>query len=491
MMNIDLSELDIESRNLVAGQWIGAADGRTFAVADPATDREIAQVPLCGAAETRQAVEAAARAWPDWRSRTAAERGSLLAALADLMMRHRERLARLMTLEQGKPITESRGEIAYAASFLDWAAEEGRRLYGETIPASHRQKRILVLRQSIGVVAAITPWNFPSAMITRKLGPALACGNTCVVKPAEQTPLSALALGDLAMQAGFPPGVINVITGDPHAIGREIFGNTAVRKVSFTGSTEVGRILMRQAADHVVRLSLELGGHAPFIVFEDADIDAAVAGAMASKFRNSGQTCVCANRFFVHESAYEKFAAGLARAMASLRVGCGFDENVQIGPLIDDDAVAKVTSHVSDALAHGATVRTGGDLAAAGPGYAKRFFAPTLIDGLTADMRICREETFGPVAPLRAFTGEEEAIALANDSPYGLAAYFYTRDASRLMRVAEALEYGIVGANDGMPSTAQAPFGGVKQSGFGREGGRHVMHEYSNVKYVSWGLGGA
>lgn len=491
MMNIDLSELDIESRNLVAGQWIGAADGRTFAVADPATDREIAQVPLCGAAETRQAVEAAARAWPDWRSRTAAERGSLLAALADLMMRHRERLARLMTLEQGKPITESRGEIAYAASFLDWAAEEGRRLYGETIPASHRQKRILVLRQSIGVVAAITPWNFPSAMITRKLGPALACGNTCVVKPAEQTPLSALALGDLAMQAGFPPGVINVITGDPHAIGREIFSNTAVRKVSFTGSTEVGRILMRQAADHVVRLSLELGGHAPFIVFEDADIDAAVAGAMASKFRNSGQTCVCANRFFVHESAYEKFAAGLARAMASLRVGCGFDENVQIGPLIDDDAVAKVTSHVSDALAHGATVRTGGGLAAVGSGYAKRFFAPTLIDGLTGDMRICREETFGPVAPLRAFTGEEEAIALANDSPYGLAAYFYTRDASRLMRVAEALEYGIVGANDGMPSTAQAPFGGVKQSGFGREGGRHVMHEYSNVKYVSWGLGGA
>lgn len=491
MMNIDLSELDIESRNLVAGQWIGAADGRTFAVADPATDREIAQVPLCGAAETRQAVEAAARAWPDWRSRTAAERGSLLAALADLMMRHRERLARLMTLEQGKPITESRGEIAYAASFLDWAAEEGRRLYGETIPASHRQKRILVLRQSIGVVAAITPWNFPSAMITRKLGPALACGNTFIVKPAEQTPLSAIALGELAQQAGLPPGVINIITGDPRAIGGEIFGNTAVRKVSFTGSTEVGKVLMRQAADHVVRLSLELGGHAPFIVFEDADIDAAVAGAMASKFRNSGQTCVCANRFFVHESAYEKFAAGLARAMASLRVGCGFDENVQIGPLIDDDAVAKVTSHVSDALAHGATVRTGGDLAAAGPGYAKRFFAPTLIDGLTADMRICREETFGPVAPLRAFTGEEEAIALANDSPYGLAAYFYTRDASRLMRVAEALEYGIVGANDGMPSTAQAPFGGVKQSGFGREGGRHVMHEYSNVKYVSWGLGGA
>lgn len=485
------NDLKIESRNLIGGQWVGAADGGAFPVTDPATDRVVAQVPLCGAAETRQAIEAAQAAGPDWRSRTAAERGDLLRALADLMLRDRERLARLMTLEQGKPISESRGEIAYAASFLSWAAEEGKRLYGETIPAGHRDKRILILRQSIGVVAAITPWNFPSAMITRKLGPALACGNTFIVKPAEQTPLSAIALGELAQQAGLPPGVINIITGDPRAIGGEIFGNTAVRKVSFTGSTEVGKVLMRQAADHVVRLSLELGGHAPFIVFEDADIDAAVAGAMASKFRNTGQTCVCANRFFVHESVYGKFAAGLARAMASLRVGAGFDESVQIGPLIDDDAVAKVQSHVSDALDRGAKVRTGGNLVSVGAGFANRFFAPTLIDGLSADMRIGREETFGPVAPLRAFTSDDEAIALANDSPYGLAAYFYTRDASRLMRVAEALEYGIVGANDGLPSIAQAPFGGVKQSGFGREGGRHVMHEYTSVKYISWGLGPA
>ncbi len=485
------NDFRIETRNLLGGQWVGAADGRTFPVTDPATDREIARVPLCGAAETRQAVEAAARAWPDWRRLTAGERGDLLRALADLMMRDRPRLAHLMTLEQGKPITESRGEIAYAASFLYWAAEEGKRLYGETIPAGHRDKRILVLRQPIGVVAAITPWNFPSAMITRKLGPALACGNTFIVKPAEQTPLSAIALGELALEAGLPPGVISIITGDPKAIGGEIFSNSAVRKVSFTGSTEVGKILMKQAADHVVRLSLELGGHAPFIVFEDADIDAAVAGAMASKFRNTGQTCVCANRFFVHESVYEKFAAGLSHAMAALRVGAGFDESVHIGPLIDDDAVAKVKSHVSDALDRGAALRTGGQLVSVGPGFADRFFAPTLIDGLTGEMRISSEETFGPVAPLRAFTSDEEAIALANDSPFGLAAYFYTRDAGRLMRVAEALEYGIVGANDGLPSTAQAPFGGVKQSGFGREGGRHVMHEYTNIKYVSWGLVGA
>jgi len=485
------ADLKIESRNLIGGQWVGAADGRAFPVTDPATDRIIAHVPLCGAAEMRQAIDAAARAWPEWRSRTAQERGDLLRALAAVMMRDQQRLAHLMTLEQGKPITESRGEIAYAASFLDWAAEEGKRLYGETIPASHRDKRILILRQSIGVVAAITPWNFPSAMITRKLGPALACGNTFIVKPAEQTPLSAIALGELAIQAGFPPGVINIITGDPQAIAGEIFSNATVRKVSFTGSTEVGRILMRQAADHVVRLSLELGGHAPFIVFEDANIDAAVAGAMASKFRNTGQTCVCANRFFVHESVYEKFAAGFSRAMAALRIGAGFDENIHIGPLIDDDAVAKVQGHVSDALDRGAKVRTGGDLVSVGAGYANRFFAPTLIDGFTGDMRLSNEETFGPVAPLRAFTSEDEAIALANDSPYGLAAYFYTRDASRLMRVAEALEYGIVGANDGMPSTAQAPFGGVKQSGFGREGGRHVMHEYTSVKYISWGLGNA
>ncbi len=487
---MDVSGLRIEQRNLINGQWVSAADGRTFPVTDPATDREIAQVPQCGTGETRQAIEAAHRALPEWRSRTAEDRGTILRNLGDLMMRDRERLAHLMTLEQGKPINESRGEIAYAASFIYWAAEEGKRLYGETIPAGRPDKRILILRQPIGVVAAITPWNFPSAMITRKLGPALACGNTFIVKPAEQTPLSAIALGGLAIEAGVPAGVLNIITGDPKAIAGELFANLAVRKVSFTGSTEVGKILMRQAADHVVRLSLELGGHAPFIVFEDADLDAAVAGAMASKLRNSGQTCVCANRFFVHESVYEKFAVRLAAAMSVLKVGCGFDDGVQIGPLIDDHAVAKVQSHVSDAVARGARVRVGGELADMGKGYSRRFFLPTLIDGWTPEMRIGQEETFGPVAPLRAFTCDEEVVAMANDSSYGLAAYFYTRDASRLMRVAEALEYGIVGANDGLPSIAQAPFGGVKQSGFGREGGRHVMHEYTSVKYISWSLGG-
>ena len=487
---MDITNLHIEQRNLIGGQWSRAVGGGAFAVTDPATDREIAQVPCCGSDETRHAIEAAQRALPEWRSRTAEDRGTILRQLGDLMMRDRERLARLMTLEQGKPLNESRGEIAYAASFIYWAAEEGKRLYGETIPAGHPDKRILVLRQPIGVVAAITPWNFPSAMITRKLGPAMACGNTFIVKPAEQTPLSAIALGELAIEAGVPAGVFNIITGDPQAIGGELFANPAVRKVSFTGSTEVGKILMKQAADHVVRLSLELGGHAPFIVFEDADLDAAVAGAMASKLRNSGQTCVCANRFFVHESVYEDFAGRLAAAMGVLKVGCGFDDGVQIGPLIDDDAVIKVQSHVGDAVTRGARIRAGGNLAEMGKGYTRRFFAPTLIDGLTPEMLISHEETFGPVAPLCAFKSDEEAIRLANDTPFGLAAYFYTRNARRLMRVAEALEYGIIGANDGVPSIAQAPFGGIKQSGFGREGGHHVMHEYTSVKYVSWGLGG-
>ncbi len=487
---MNVGNLHIQTRNLVNGQWTNASGGGTLAVTDPATDQEICRVPMAGGAETRQAIDAAQAALPEWRHRTAEDRGSILRKFGDLMMRDRERLAHLMTLEQGKPLNESRGEISYAASFMFWAAEEGKRLYGETIPAGSPDKRILVLRQPIGVVAAITPWNFPSAMITRKLGPALACGNTLIIKPAEQTPLSALALGELSIEAGVPAGVFNIITGDPKAIGGELFANTAVRKVSFTGSTEVGKILMRQAADHVVRLSLELGGHAPFIVFEDADIDAAVAGAIASKLRNSGQTCVCANRFFVHESVYEAFTSRLAAAMSSLKVGYGFDDGVQVGPLIDDDAIAKVQSHVSDAVAHGAKIRAGGGLTELGNGYSKRFFTPTLIDGFTSEMQISHDETFGPVAPLRSFASDEEVIRLANDTPYGLAAYFYTRDASRLMRVAEALEYGIIGANDGAPSTAQAPFGGVKQSGFGREGGHHVMHEYCSVKYVSWGLGG-
>jgi succinate-semialdehyde dehydrogenase/glutarate-semialdehyde dehydrogenase len=392
-----------------------------------------------------------------------------------------------MTREQGKPLAESRTEIAYAASFFDWAAEEGRRVYGETIPAAHPDKRILVLRQPVGVCAAITPWNFPQAMITRKLGPALAAGCTMVVKPAEQTPLSALALGELCVQAGVPPGVVNFVTGAPEPIGAALLQSPLLRKLSFTGSTEVGRVLMRGAAQNLVRLSLELGGHAPFLVFADADLDRAVQGLMGSKFRNAGQTCVCANRVLVHESVAEAFAARLSQAVAGLRVGRGDEPGTQVGPLIDDAALQKVERHVADARQKGARVRTGGRRQAV-PGCADRFFQPTVLDGVTPEMLVCREETFGPVCPLLTFHGDEEAIAMANATPYGLAGYFYTRDASRLVRVAEALECGIVGANDGMPATAQAPFGGVKHSGFGREGGRHGMHEYLDVKFVSIGL---
>lgn len=402
-------------------------------------------------------------------------------------MRDQERLALLMTREQGKPLAESRVEIAYAASFIEWAAEEAKRVEGEIIPASKTGKRILVLRQPVGVTAAITPWNFPAAMITRKLGPALATGCTMVVKPAESTPLSALALGELALEAGIPAGVFNIVTGDAEAIGKELLENETVRALSFTGSTEVGKILMRQAAHHVTRLSLELGGHAPFIVFDDADLEAAVEGAMASKFRNMGQTCICANRFLVQEGIYDDFVTALERATARLRVGNGAEEGVQVGPLIDDEAVAKVERHVEDALAHGAKLRLGGERRRI-DGLADRFYAPTILENCTPEMLVSREETFGPVAPVRRFRHEQEAIEAANDSPYGLAAYFYTRDASRLMRVAEALEYGVVGANDGAPSTAQAPFGGVKQSGFGREGGRYAMDEYLSIKYVSWGV---
>ncbi|MCA9675669.1 MAG: NAD-dependent succinate-semialdehyde dehydrogenase, partial [Myxococcales bacterium] len=412
-----------------------------------------------------------------------------LRRLAELMLERADALATLMTREQGKPLAEARGEIAYAASFIEWAAEEAKRIYGETVPASHPDKRILVLRQPVGVTACITPWNFPAAMITRKLGPALAAGCTMVVKPAAQTPLSALALGELAIEAGIPAGVVNIVTGDARAIGGAIFDAPVVRKVSFTGSTEVGQQLMVQAAQHVTRLSLELGGHAPFLVFDDADLDAAVRGAMATKFRNSGQTCICANRFFVQAGVHDAFVARLSAAVADLRLGHGLDDDVTVGPLIDDAAMAKVADHVDDARRKGARLVIGGAAATPRPGLTARFFQPTILDGFTDQMKVCHEETFGPVAPVRRFTTEDEAIALANASPFGLAAYFYTRDASRLMRVAERLEYGIVGANDGAPSTAQAPFGGVKASGFGREGGRYVMHEYLDIKYVSWGLG--
>lgn len=473
--------------NYVDGAWAEATGGERFAVTNPANDEVLARVPNGARADAARAIEAAARALPAWRARTAADRGVVLRRIHDLMMANQERLAQLITAEMGKPIAESRGEVAYAAAFMEWAAEEGRRIYGETIPASVPNKRLLVLRQPVGVTAAITPWNFPIAMITRKVGPALGAGCTSVVKPAEQTPLSALAFAALAHEAGLPPGVLNVITGDPASIGNELLENFAVRKLSFTGSTEVGRILMAQAARNITRLSLELGGHAPFLVFDDADLDAAVAGAMATKFRNSGQTCVCANRIYVQEGVHDAFVAKLAEAMNGLQVGPGWQEGVQVGPLIDDGALEKVESHVDDARTRGAQVALGGGRVDV-DGMAARFFAPTLLRDVAPDMRVMTEETFGPVAPVVKFRDEKHAIEMANDTEYGLAAYFYTRDASRLMRVAEALEYGIVGANDGLPSVPQAPFGGVKTSGLGREGGKYVMDEYLELKYVSWGL---
>lgn len=478
----------IQTHNLIDGQLVSAATGATFAVLDPATDEHIANVPHGDAAHAEAAIAAAKGALPAWRALTAIERSKPLHRLAALMLAERERLAHLMTLEQGKPLAEARGEINYAASFIDWAAQEGRRVYGETIPASRVDQRILVLRQAVGVVAAITPWNFPAAMITRKLGPALAAGCTMVIKPAEQTPLSALALGELALKAGIPAGVLNIITGEPAAIGGAIFADPAVRKVSFTGSTEVGQKLMVAAARNVVRLSLELGGHAPFIVFDDADLDAAVQGAIAAKFRNAGQTCICPNRFYIQDGIYDAFVAKLCGALAGLRLGSGFDEGVSVGPLIDDAAVEKVRGHIDDARTRGAVLRLGGEVVRPRDTLTARFCQPTLLERVDETMLVSREETFGPIAPIRRFRHEAEVIELANDSQFGLASYFYTRDAGRLFRVAEALEYGIVGANDGAPSTAQAPFGGVKTSGFGREGGHHVMHEYLDVKYVSIGV---
>lgn len=474
----------MQTRNLIAGQWVSAADGSEFDVVDPGTDKVIATVPRCGQKETAQAIDAAADAFPMWAAQPGRARFTILRKLADFMMRDQDRLARLMTNEQGKPFAEAAGEVAYAASFIEWAAEEAKRVYGETIPASVADKRILVLRQPIGVTACITPWNFPLAMIARKLGPSLAAGNTLIVKPAEKTPLSAIALAELAIEAGMPAGVVNVITGDAQTIGDELLGNPKVRKLSFTGSTVVGKLLLTKSAQNLTRLSLELGGHAPFVVFDDADLDAAVQGAVATKYRNMGQTCVCANRFYVQDGIYDAFAEKLAEASQQLKVGYGMEDGVHIGPLINDAAVAKVQRHVEDACSRGGKLLTGGNLTPV-PGMANRFFQPTVIDGLTDDMLINHEETFGPVCALRRFTSEQQAIAMANDSIYGLASYVYTRDASRLIRVAEALECGIVGANDAMPSTAQAPFGGVKQSGFGREGGKYVMDEYTQIKYIS------
>ncbi|MFG0325862.1 MAG: NAD-dependent succinate-semialdehyde dehydrogenase [Phycisphaerales bacterium JB037] len=476
----------METRNLIDNQWIASED--QLSVFNPATDEPIATVPGGkGDERARAAIDAAWLARQAWAARPASERGALIARLAEFMHRDADRLARLMTREQGKPLAEARGEINYAASFLDWAAAEATRVRGEIIPASSTDKRILVLRQPVGVCAIITPWNFPAAMITRKLGPALASGCTAVIKPAEDTPLSAIAIAQLALEAGFPPGVVNLVTGDAQTIGDTLLADPRVRKLSFTGSTEVGRLLMKKAADNIMRLSLELGGHAPFIVFDDADLDRAVTAAAACKFRNAGQTCICANRFFVHERIHDDFVARFTSAMNRHRVGDGLDEGVTIGPLINDDAIDKVEAHVEDARARGATLVTGGSRVRL-ERHADRFYAPTLLTGMTPDMRLANEETFGPVAAVASFSSEAEVIERANNTPYGLAAYFFTRDASRLFRVAEALEYGIVGANDALPSTAQAPFGGFKHSGIGREGGHFAMDEYTEIKYVSWGL---
>ena len=473
----------------IDGSFVPARSGRTFAVTNPAIDAVVAQVADGGVADARAAVDAAARAFPAWKSMAAIERAKPLRRLAELMHRDVERLADLCSQECGKPLAEARVEVAYAASFLEWYAEEGKRVYGETIPASDPAKRLLVLRQPCGVAAAITPWNFPVAMVTRKMGPALAAGCTQVVKPAEQTPLSALAIAELSVEAGFPAGVLNVVTGlDAPGITEAFFDNLTVRHVSFTGSTEVGRILLAKSAANVVRVSLELGGHAPFIVFDDADLDKAVAGAMASKFRNAGQTCVCANRFLVQRRVHAEFVARFTAAVAALKVGDGRAAGTQIGPMIEDSGLHKAETHVADALAHGAHATTGGSRVRV-PGCADRFMAPTVLDGVTPAMLCFREETFGPVAPVCTFDTEAEALAIANDTPYGLAAYLFTADGARIMRMAEALQYGIVGVNDALPATAQAPFGGVKHSGLGREGGHHGIEEYLDLRYVSWRVG--
>src|SRR5713101_2525724 len=467
----------------IDGAWVEAAARGSIDVDNPATGEIVGTVPRLGRAETRQAVDAAAGAFPAWRKKTAKERATVLRCWFDLMMANHEDLARLMTLEQGKPLAESRGEVAYAASFLEWFGEEAKRIYGDTIPQHQPDKRIVVIKQPVGVVACITPWNFPLAMITRKAGPAIAAGCTVVLKPAEQTPFSALALAELSERAGVPKGVFNVVTGAPTEIGPELTSSPMVRKLSFTGSTEVGKLLMAQCAGTVKKVSLELGGNAPFIVFDDADLDAAVEGAIASKYRNSGQTCVCANRLLIQETIYDAFATKLAAAVKALKPALGLETGATQGPLIDEAAVEKVESHLRDAQAKGAKVLVGGHRYALGG----RFFEPTILTDVTPQMAVSREETFGPVAPLFRFRTEAEAIALANDTEFGLAAYFYGRDIARVWRVAEALEAGIVGVNTGIISTEVAPFGGVKQSGLGREGSKYGIEEFVEIKYLCFG----
>jgi succinate-semialdehyde dehydrogenase/glutarate-semialdehyde dehydrogenase len=467
----------------INGQWTDASSGATIAVTNPADGAVLGRVPDMGRGEIAAAIDAADTALPAWRSKTAGQRAVLLRRWFDLMMENQADLAGIMTAEQGKPLAESMGEIAYAASFLEWFAEEAKRVYGDTIPTHQQGTRIVVIKEPVGVCAAITPWNFPAAMITRKTAPALAAGCVMLVKPAGQTPFSALALAKLAEQAGIPAGVFNVVTGHSKVIGQEFTRNPTVRKLSFTGSTEIGRLLMRQSADTVKKISLELGGNAPFIVFDDADLDAAVAGAMACKYRNSGQTCVCANRILVQDGIYNAFAEKFSAAVQALRVGDGFQTDTQQGPLIDMQAVEKVAHHIADALDKGARLLVGGRRHNLGG----TFFEPTVLADVTVAMRVASEETFGPVAPLFRFQSEDQAIKMANDTEFGLAAYFYSRDIGRIWRVSEALEYGMVGINTGILSTAVAPFGGVKQSGIGREGSRYGMDEYVEIKYLCMG----
>ena len=469
---------------LINGRWRDASSKETLAVTNPANGQQLGSVPKMGAAETREAIDAAAGALPAWRALTAKERSAILRRWFELMMEHQDDLARLMTLEQGKPLAEAKGEISYAASFIEWFAEEGKRIYGDTIPGHQADKRLLVIKQPIGVTAAITPWNFPAAMITRKAGPALAAGCTMVLKPASQTPFSALALAELANRAGIPEGVFNVVTGSASEVGNELTGNPLVRKLSFTGSTEIGRQLMEQCAKDIKKVSLELGGNAPFIVFDDADLDKAVEGALASKFRNAGQTCVCANRLYVQDGVYDRFAEKLQQAVSKLQIGDGLQPNVTIVPLIDEKAIAKVQEHIADALGKGARIVTGGKVHELGG----NFFQPTILVDVPGDAKVAKEETFGPLAPLFRFKDEADVIAQANDTEFGLAAYFYARDLSRVFRVGEALEYGIIGINTGLISTEVAPFGGVKSSGLGREGSKYGIEDYLEIKYMCIGI---
>lgn len=481
--------MNIQNKNLfrqhafINGQWVDSADGEQLNVTNPSNQSILGHVPKITAEQVQQAIEAADMAWQGWRDTPAKERSAIMRQWFNLIIENQEDLATIMTLEQGKPISEARGEILYGASFVEWYAEEAKRVYGDTIPAPSQDKRIVVIKQSIGVVAAITPWNFPNAMITRKCAPALAAGCPVIVKPASETPFSALALAELGQQAGFPKGVLNVITGNAKIIGGELTASPTVRKLSFTGSTDVGKTLMRQCAGTVKKISLELGGNAPFIVFDDADIDAAVDGAMASKFRNTGQTCVCANRIFVQDAVYDEFSTKLAQKVQQLTVADGLSLSAEQGPLINANAVKKVEEHIKDATEKGATVILGGQRHDLGG----QFFQPTILAGVTTDMLISHEETFGPVAPLYRFSHDDEVIKLANDTPYGLAAYFYSQNIKRIWRIAEALEVGIVGINSGIVSTEVAPFGGIKESGIGREGSKYGIDDFIEMKYLCFG----